>query len=144
VYTGSDTPGVEVGDWVSLRGRYDVYYDLDELVGVTLLSREPSGVAPIPIAVTAESIGDGGELADVDDSMLVTISDAVVVETNPDAPSDYDETLLAGALRLDDLLDPTLDNDFPAGSGFTSVTGILGYSFDHRKLMPRGPEDLVP
>jgi hypothetical protein len=143
VYTGSDSPGVEVGDRVSLRGRYDVYYDFDELVGVTLLSREPSGSAPMPIAVAAQSIGDGGELADAYDSMLVTITDAIVVETNPDAPSDYDETLLDGALRLDDLLDPALDNVFPTGSSFTRVTGILGYSFDHRKLMPRGPEDLV-
>jgi hypothetical protein len=72
------------------------------------------------------------------------VTDAVVTVTNPDAPSDYDETELAGALRLDDLLDPELDNGFAPGAAFSAVTGVLGYSFDHRKLMPRSAEDLTP
>jgi hypothetical protein len=129
---------------VTVRGRYDVYYELDELVGVTLLAREELGEAPAPVVVRAEDVGDDGALARAYDSMLVTVTDAVVVDTNPDAPSDYDETLLAGALRLDDLLDPELDNTFAPDSGFSAVTGILGYSFDHRKLMPRSDVDLTP
>jgi cytosine/adenosine deaminase-related metal-dependent hydrolase len=142
VYTGSDSPGVEVGDQVTLRGQYDVYYDLDELVSVTVVARESLGGTLSPIVVSAESIGDDGELGDEYDSMLVTVENAVVAVTNPDAPSDYDETLLEGALRLDDLLDPELDNDFVVGSTFSAVTGILGTSFGHRKLMPRQPSDL--
>jgi cytosine/adenosine deaminase-related metal-dependent hydrolase len=143
VYTGSQAPGVELGDRVTVRGRYDIYYDLDELVGVTLVARQQLGALPVPMVLRAEAVGDDGTLADAYDSMLVTIADVTVVETNPDAPSDYDETLLEGALRLDDLLDPELDNEFAPGTVFSAATGVLGASFGHRKLMPRGPDDLV-
>ncbi len=144
VYTGSDAPGVAVGDRISLRGRYEVYYDMDELVDATLLARDALVESPTPVTVRAEDAGDDGALAAAYDSMLVTVTDAIVVETNPDAPSDYDETELSGALRLDDLLDPELDNAFAPNTGFSAVTGILGYSFDHRKLMPRSAADLAP
>jgi cytosine/adenosine deaminase-related metal-dependent hydrolase len=141
VYTGSQPPGVAVGDRVSVRGLYDVYYGLDELVDTTLLEREALGDSPVPLVVRAEDVGDDGALAAAYDSMLVTVTDAIVVATNPDAPSDYDETELAGALRLDDLLEPELDNAFAPDTRFSAVTGILGYSFEHRKLMPRGAAD---
>ncbi|HSU39605.1 MAG TPA: hypothetical protein VLJ38_08555, partial [Polyangiaceae bacterium] len=144
VYTGSDAPGVAVGDHVGVRGRYDIYYDLDELVGATLLARETLGEPPAPLVVRAEDVGDGGALAAAYDSMLVSVTDAVVVETNPDAPADYDESQLSGALRLDDLLDPELDNVFAPNTGFSALTGILGYSFGHRKLMPRSAADRAP
>jgi len=142
VYTGSAPPGVELGDVVSLRGRYETYYDLDELVAATLLARAPGGV-PEPLLVSAEEVGDGGTLAAAYASMLVTVANPRVAETNPDAPSDYDETLLDGTLRLDDLLYPELDNVFAPGSGFASVTGVLARSFGHQKLLPRTAADLV-
>ena len=62
---------------------------------------------------------------------------------NPDAPSDYDETLLAGGLRLDDLVFPALDNTYPSGTRFSSVQGISGFSFGHQKLFVRSFDDLV-
>lgn len=143
VFTGSEPPGVELGDRVSLRGRYDVFYGLDELTGATLLARETPGAAPEPLVVSAAAVGDGGTLAAAYDSMLVTVTDASVLETNPDAPDDYDETALAGALRLDDLLAPELDNDYPPGTAFSALTGILAVSHGHRVLMPRTAEDVV-
>jgi imidazolonepropionase-like amidohydrolase len=141
-YTGKASPGVAVGERLTLRGRYDVYYELDELVAPLILERAP-GAPPAPIAVTATDIGDGGPLALACDSMLVSISDASVIDTNPDAPSDYDETGLDGALRLDDLLYPELDNLFLPGARFRTVTGILGRSFEHQKLYPRDAADLA-
>jgi hypothetical protein len=75
--------------------------------------------------------------------MLVTVENVTVENPNPDAPSDYDELLLDGGLRVDDLLAPELGNDIPDGAPYRSVTGILGYSFGHWKLWPRGAEDIV-
>jgi hypothetical protein len=63
--------------------------------------------------------------------------------TNPDAPNDYDETGLAGALRLDDLLYPELDNTFALGTRFAFAQGITGRSFSHQKLWPRQASDLA-
>jgi hypothetical protein len=143
VYTSSNAPEVSLGDRVSLRARYDRYYELDELVAPNVLTREP-GAAPLPLTLAAEDIGDAGALGAAYDSMLVSVTDVRVVSTNPDAPSDYDETGLTGALRLDDLLYPDLDNTFPTDTGFTRLTGILARSFDHQKLLPRGEADIGP
>ena len=142
VYTAKTSPGVAVGDRVALRGRLDEYYGVDQLVFGSWLARE-AGTPPEPLEVGASAVGDGGELAAAYDSMLVRVTDATVVATNPDAPSDYDESELEGALRLDDLLFPELDNAFASDTRFTRITGILGHSFDHQKVWPRGADDVA-
>jgi hypothetical protein len=101
------------------------------------------GVAGEPLLVAAQSIGDEGTLSGQYESMLVRIVDVTVANANPDAPSDYDEFLLEGGLRVDDLIDPLLDNDLPAGTRFQSITGVLGRSFGHYKIWPRDASDLV-
>jgi hypothetical protein len=143
VYAGDTMAHVAPGDEVSLVGRRDEYYGTDQLVLVALGGSTPGDV-PVPVDVEAGSVGDAGALARAYDSMLVRVLDVRVTETNPDAPSDYDETGLEGGLRFDDLLLPELDNEFAAGTAFSSVTGILGRSFDHQKLWPRRPEDFEP
>jgi cytosine/adenosine deaminase-related metal-dependent hydrolase len=143
VYTAKASPGVVAGERVALRGRFDAYYGVDQLVLGAVLARE-AGPAPEPLGVITSDLGDGGALTAAYDSMLVRVTDATVVATNPDAPSDYDETALDGGLRLDDLLYPELDNVFTPGTRFTTITGILGHSFEHAKLWPQGAEALVP
>jgi hypothetical protein len=143
VFTGSASPGVAVGDRLTIRGRTDLYYGADQLVAPELIRRDASQ-PPAPLEVRPDAIGDDGELALAYDSMLLSITDVMVADENPDAPSDYDEVLVDGALRLDDLLYPELDNTLPAGTRFSRITGILGRSFDHQKLWPRGVEDLRP
>lgn len=143
VYTGSKTPSVGVGDLVSLQGYFDSYQQTDELIDAELLVRDSSTPDYAPLPVTLASIADGSEQAPGLASMLVAIREVEVAATNPDAPSDYDETELAGGLRLDDQLYPELDNELPIGARFGVLQGISGVSFGHRKLWPRGPEDCV-
>jgi cytosine/adenosine deaminase-related metal-dependent hydrolase len=143
VYTGSVSPAVALGEELTLRGRYDVYYGADQLVAPEIVVRRSA--PPIgPIVLLASDIGDSGALARAYDSMLVRVEAVAVTVTNPDAPSDYDETELTGAVRIDDLLYPELDNAYPAGTSWSSVTGILGRSFEHQKLWPRASTDLEP
>jgi cytosine/adenosine deaminase-related metal-dependent hydrolase len=143
VFTGSASPGVTLGDELTLRGRYDLYYGADQLVAPEIVVRRAA--PPIgPVVLLASEIGDAGALARAYDSMLVQVEAVSVTTTNPDAPSDYDETELTGALRIDDLLYPELDNAHPVGTSWSSVTGILGRSFEHQKLWPRASTDLVP
>jgi hypothetical protein len=143
VYTGDSSANVALGDRVTVRGRFDDYYGVDQLVLGTLVARR-EGLPPAPLEVEARDIGDGGSLAAACDSMLVRVAGAEVLETNPDAPSDYDETRLSGELRLDDLLLPDLDNVFTPGTRFSALIGIAGTSFDHRKLWPRSFSELEP
>ena len=143
MYTEKSSASVALGDRVTVRGRLDVYYGTDQLVlGTVVAQRE--GMPPAPLEVRASEVGDGGSLAAAYDSMLVRVTGAEVLETNPDAPSDYDETGLSGNLRLDDLLLPELDNQLAPGTSFSALIGIAGTSFDHRKLWPRTGSDLEP
>jgi hypothetical protein len=143
VYTAGNSPGVGVGDLLTLRGRYDVYYGADQLVAPKVVLRA-TGAPLEPLVVAANGIGDSGALARPYDSMLVRVESVTVARTNPDAPSDYDETELEGGLRIDDLLCPDIENTYPAATSFTRITGILGRSFDHQKLWPRTPTELEP
>jgi cytosine/adenosine deaminase-related metal-dependent hydrolase len=143
VYTGGVSPGVATGDVVTLLGRYDVYYGADQLVAPVVALRTP-GPSLEPLLVAANTIGDSGALGRAYDSMLVRVESVSVARTNPDAPSDYDETELQGALRIDDLLCPDLDNAYAAGTPFRGITGISGHSFDHQKLWPRSLAELEP
>jgi predicted extracellular nuclease len=143
VYTGSTSPGVALGEQLTLRGRTDVYYGAEQLVAPELVLRATGALAE-PVVLLASEIGDAGALARAYDSMLVRVEDVTVTVTNPDAPSDYDETELDGALRIDDLLCPELDNGHPVGTQWSSVTGIIGRSFEHQKIWPRATSDLEP
>jgi hypothetical protein len=141
VFTGSAPAGVVEGERVTLAARLDSYQESDELVAPEILESAP-GDAVEPLLVATTEVGDGGEHSSAYESMLVRIEEALVTNANPDAPSDYDELLLDDVLRIDDLLDPSLDNAFAVGTRFRSVTGVLGRTFGHWKIWPRSPSDL--
>jgi hypothetical protein len=143
VYTGESTPPVTVDELVSLRGYFDTYQGTDELVDAELRSSRAASEPYPPLPVELSDIGDGSPAADAFASLLVRVEAAEVTDPNPDAPKDYDETLLSGQLRLDDLLLPELDNQYPAGTRFTSIVGVCGASFGHHKLYPRSLDELV-
>lgn len=143
VYTGTSAPSVQLGDVVQVQGYFDSFGGTDELVDGQVLSRAASGDLYAPLLISAAVVADGSPSAAGFSSLLVRIAASEVDVANPDAPKDYDETRLLGGLRLDDLLWPELDNAYPVGTPFSSLTGIAGFSFGHYKLYPRGPADLV-
>jgi hypothetical protein len=76
------------------------------------------------------------------------VENAKVDATNADADDgdDFGELLLAGGLRLDDLL-VKWGKDLArpeAGAAFSKIRGILYYSFSADKLVPRTATDFVP
>ncbi len=145
VYTGSAPPPVTVGQRVTVTGRYVEYFGLTELTVPVVTVEETLAALPFPPLVVSDpaTIATGGALAEGLESMLVVVRNVVVVTQNPDAPRDYDELVVTGGLRLDDALWPDLDNTFPPGAAFTSVAGVVAFSFGNAKLLPRGPEDLL-
>lgn len=143
VYTGSTNPGVKPGDIVDVQGYFERFQGTDELVDSQVLARTAALDAYEPLPITLADAADGSERASELASLFVRLDGVDVAVTNPDAPKDYDETGLSGGLRLDDLLWPELDNSYPAGTFIGSVTGIMGFSFGHAKVYPRGPDDLL-
>lgn len=150
IFTGSTTPDVKVGNKVSITGTYDEYFTLSEITN-PLVTIEDAGTtlpfAPISIG-DPSTIATGGSAAEGLESMLVTLSNVAVTNINPDAPSDFDEFAITGGLRVDDqntdaVKDMGLNNACVVGSKFTTLTGVLAYSFNNFKLGPRDKADVV-
>ena len=143
VYSGDATPKVAIDELVNLRGYFDTYQGTDELLDAEVSARRTAGEPYPPLLVASAELADGAPNAAALASLLVRIENAEVADSNPDAPKDYDETLLAGGLRLDDLLVTELDNEYAVGASFASIVGVSGFSFDHQKLYPRRMADVV-
>lgn len=153
VYAEYD-PGVSRGDQVDVEGTYEEYYDMAEITSPTW---EVTGTAEIPAPIAVEdpcSVATDGEDAERYEAMLLEVSDSVddgydgltVTSSNPDGDEDYGEFELNGCLRVDDRLFPELDEDEAdyreEGKVYTSITGVLNYSYGDFKLLPRDAEDL--
>lgn len=140
---GSYPPGLLVGDRVRILGFTHRYQGSAEIVHphVELLATSVE-TAPSPILIrSSANTPDLASLSMQHEGSLVHVEALAVIATNPDAPNDYDETLLEGDLRLDDWLLPELDNTFPVGTKL-DVTGIIGRSHGNYKLWPRRLEDV--
>jgi Amidohydrolase family len=142
-YTNATAPKVALGQVIDLAGYFDSYQGTDELVSTQILAQATAPDDYAPLLVSLADIADGSPQAAALQSLFVRVSGAEVATTNPDFPKDYDETLLLGGLRLDDLITPDLDNQYPVATRFSSVQGISGFSFAHQKLYPRALEDLT-
>jgi len=142
VYTDA-TVTVALGDQVELDGEYQEYYHLSELgwPDIDVLGSQPVPAA-WPIADPAD-VATGGALAEAYESQLIVVGPVTVVDSNPDSPSDYGEFAVDGNLRVDDALWAELPDHPAVGTSYTSITGVLTYSYSNYKLMPRSADDLV-
>ena len=86
-------------------------------------------------------IGARLKLAGGPDPLTLLASQAI-------APMDFDEFTLTGNLRVDDgisdaVKDMQLNNACAVATKFQSIAGVLSYSFNNSKLMPRVKADIV-
>ncbi len=139
--------GLQVGQEVTVTGKVADLFGLRALAAAQI-----EAGAVLPQAPTALTI-DAAVLAVAPTSlpyrsMLVQVVDAQVESENADADTgkDYGEVLLAGGLRLDDLL-VAWDKDIARpknGSKFSFVRGLLYFSYSQEKLAPRVATDFGP
>ena len=149
VYAGPGKPPVAVGNRVTVVGVYSEFYDFSELRSSYVRIDDAGTDLPFsPLHFDdASALATGSATAENWESMLVEVGPVDIVVQNPDDPSDFDEFVVTGDLRVDDLLSDSLvgsglDNSCPVGTTFSSLAGVLGYSFDDYKLQPRGAEDV--
>lgn len=134
----------EIGSIVTVSGEYEEYYDLAELKNSTVtVTGTTTPLNPTVISDVC-SIGTNGADAELYESMLVTVANVSVTNENPDGNNDYNEFEVEGCLRIDDGLCPTCYADQPAmGTTFSSITGILTYTYGNFKILPRDAADMV-
>ncbi len=129
-----------MGDVVTLCGEYVEFFDQSQLA-VSGSDASAAGNGPVPAAevVGSGTIGSGAG-AEAWEGVLVQVEDAVVsTEANM-----FGEWEVDGVLLMDDSFFATADWPTPAvATVFTTLTGVLAYSFDNYKLAPRQASDIV-
>lgn len=139
----AEFPDLRVGSRVTLSGQLIEFYTVTELVvrseGVIVTDQGP---APEPFVVSDPSlIADGGAWVEPLESMLLNIPVSVVTLTAPDCPQDFGMFVIDESLRI--AQDIELEYVASRGDLLTDLNGVLHYSFDHQKLLPRGDGDFV-
>jgi cytosine/adenosine deaminase-related metal-dependent hydrolase len=143
-YGGGTLPAAVEGNTVDVTGTYTEFFGASELTSPVVTVTDDTTSVPAPIVVDPAMVATGGAMAEPLEGMLVRVENVTVTVQNPDAPSDFDEFTVTGNLRVDDYIHDAGDNTYTVGTAFSSLTGILHYSFSNHKLEPRTAADYVP
>ncbi|MBX3196848.1 MAG: amidohydrolase family protein [Labilithrix sp.] len=154
--TGTAANGPRIGQKIRVTGRANEIFNVNQITAATIAVTDPTVVPMTPLDVTAAQVGTAaGAGAEPYESLLVRIGGApgsvVITNDNPDSGPFY-ELVVTGNLRIDDFIwarygtpatctpspCPYPPADFVRNTAFTSITGVMGFSFSNRKLYPRG------
>lgn len=140
LYADSTAPAL--GDDISVDGVYTIYYGLNEINNPSI-SLVQHGAEIEPETVTAADVADNGSLAAKYVGVLVKVENVAVTTQNPDDPNDYDQFVVSDGLYVADSAWDGLDNNYEVGTAFNAIIGVMHFSFDHYKILPRSEADLV-
>lgn len=157
---GTVANGPKVGQKVKVRGMHSEIFDVNQITAAGLTVTNATAATMTPAAVTAAQVG-GGNGAEPYESLLVRVGSGsagsvVITNDNPDTGQFYEMVVTEDSkdLRIDDFIytrfgGPASNTPYPPvgftnGTSFSSITGIMGYSFYNRKLYPRDKNDFVP
>ncbi|MBA3548147.1 MAG: hypothetical protein H0T76_16820 [Nannocystis sp.] len=131
----------KLGDRVDVSGQYTEFFDFSQITLAKTNNLAVTGAGTIPAAdvVAPADIATGGPKAENYEGCLVEVKDVTVT-----SPVEFGEFSVTGGLRVDDFFFVPNPGPKPAmGAAFSSITGLLGYSFEEFKLYPRDFADLV-
>ena len=132
----------KLGDTVSISGQYTEFYEYSEITLSKAENLMITGTAEVPAAelVAAATVATGSPDAEAYEGVLISVEDVTV--TKP--VEMYGEFTVTDGLIVDDLFfAPEPGPDPMVGDIYTSITGLLTYSFSAFKLAPRTADDLV-
>ncbi len=152
---GSGASSIKRGNKVVVTGVVIDGFGLGTIIASDVQVVDSGTTLPFsPIPVSTQDIGTGGPLVDTYQSMLLTLSNVTITDDIPDgANSKFYEFVVNGNVRIDDQFytrygtptnGPYPPTGFTKGTTFTTLTGVLGYSFYNSKLWPRDSGDIVP
>lgn len=130
------------GDVVDVEGLYQEYHGLVEVVASAVTVTGWAAV-PEPLVVAACDVATGGSVDELYEAVLVRVEGVTVTDENPSDPDDWGEYEVDGCLWVDDVLSSAHDPHPAKGTAYTSLTGVLTYAFDERRLLPRDLGDVV-
>jgi hypothetical protein len=143
VFSNGNQPALAVGDVVNVTGTYEEYFGLVEITSPTVTIVETGSPLPFaPLLVDPATVATNGMLAEDYEAMLLRVEDVAITVQNSDAPMDFDEFTVTGGLRINDSNFQALNNTCMVGTQFTSIVGVLDFSFSNTKLEPRSANDI--
>lgn len=134
---------LQVGDVVNVRGEVDEFFDFTQIKVTAVEDIEPTGeTSPVaPTVVLPADVKTGGAKSEAYEGVLVRVEDVVCT----DASLDYGEFDVTDGLRVDDFFFVAAGEPEPGpamGATFDAINGLMTYSYEEFKLLPRDLDDL--
>ena len=138
IYVYKSTSDVNVGDKVRVSGKVMNYYDQLQIANIESVEvvKANKGV-PDFVTVDPAKVKNGGELKDAYNGVLVRVENVDVTE----AADSYHVFGVANGLKVDD--DFYSFEDPEVGTHFAEIRGVLAYTYNYSKILPRFIEDYV-
>ena len=141
IYIDKGYSAPSVGDLVILKGDIAEYYGMTEMKNISSTTILSSGNEIEPVKLNAALIsGSCSEWAEKYEGMLVRLVN-VLVSQIADENGHWIVSDITGSVIIDSYL---YVGDFPKpelGTHYTSITGIVHYTYGEYKLMPRNSND---
>ena len=142
IYIDKGYSAPSVGDLVILKGDIAEYYGMTEMKNISSTTILSSGNEIEPVKLNAALVsGSCSEWAEKYEGMLVRLVDVLVSQT-ADENGHWIVSDITGSVIIDSYL---YVGDFPKPelrTHYTSITGIVHYTYGEYKLMPRNSNDI--
>jgi len=135
-------PGLKMGDLINVQGDYLEFYCNSELKAKAVTVKGQA-TAPQPLDVTPADFDNPEKL----EGVLVRLKNVTVTNANPDTPKDYGNFEVGGKVLVGHLFNISYtdknNNQRTLGDVFTSLTGVVNYTYGQYILEPRNDADMV-
>lgn len=149
---GTTTTGPKIGQKVQVIGRAADVFRVHQITAAHVSVTQPTAQPMTPLDVTAAQVGAFGLASEPFESLLVKIDGPMTITNDDPDGGPFFEFVVTGGLRVDDFIwtrfgtratctpspCPYPPAEFTNGTRFASITGIMGFSFNNRKIYPRG------
>ncbi len=136
IYVDDAVNTPSIGDEVSITGTVEEYNGFTRITSVSSFSTDSvSNTLPSPTVVATNALDEQYE------GVLVQVQNVNVTST-PDTYNQWDVTDGTGNCEVDDLLYATTP-DPQIGDDYSSITGLVNYSYGVYDINPRSADDLV-
>ncbi len=135
IYIYHPDTGVQIGDNVEVTGTVSEYYGFTEIISASISVISSGNPLPLPTEISTNDLSN----EEMYESVLVTINNISVTEL----PNQYGEWYVddgSGECQIDNGIFTYSSPYF--GECFSSITGIVDYSFSNYGLHPRSSNDI--
>ncbi|MCC6624739.1 MAG: amidohydrolase family protein [Deltaproteobacteria bacterium] len=151
VFSGSAGTKCTPGTLIDVQGTVEDYFGQIQMTDATWSVTPGSTTVPLPapVVVAPADVAVGGAKAKALEAVLVEVRDVMVTSTTPVAEVNGQNTenvagefIVTGNLRVDDALYAIVPAP-EVGKLFPVLRGVLRYSWNKNKLLPRSADDVI-